>query len=661
MVLLECALFVKKLRNRDASITSRWLRNKPDAHQRIGVHLKKWATAIGEKLRIVELRERDKIQQLLRKGRGRAHSIVLPEEPVLPDSPAEQERQNERGGKSFQTVSFGIKMCACVLLYEITHYLRDNAATTTYNLSTPRVSVTNITYGRRQSVNSTTSTDTDAVMTPTPGPMGLTSLDSKLLQGRHRLTPEIRSSSYEEDALHSIRTPSVDGGSFEDEQSESPQKRVSVYLRVDSANEKQRGRVNSGAKRNINVTESKTSGAKLTAPPKRRSSLSVSVGRRHVSFYEKRSPESPVRSPHAAAATINTLRPLPGKTSIKPSHSFQETSPDPISPSGSLRRPKLQSQSSNASQKNIGAQIQSGITRLARRAFRGKIQRKSTQRKSSVAGNSPNLIQRKRPQRLSMAGLQTRIEDDQEQFPWLEIVEHLVVIDALNPDAHARHSRACLELVTALNHVYGLQDSSTEKGSQHLNELNLNSLFSATLDPFLQRRGRDGLDGRGTNLRRTGLKYKQVRSVSASAISSSRSTASSVSSSMSMASLDFSQIQRSIFWTPSSGQATAIELFLEHDSGCPLNELDKNFNHDRRNYMQQSFAGLTHAPMSLMVYTAPLLSSSSFSSLKDVAWGLILDRNKELANAAGVCMCICVCLHTLNPNSARLGNTQCPY
>ena len=51
--------------------------------------------------------------------------------------------------------------------------------------------------------------------------------------------------------------------------------------------------------------------------------------------------------------------------------------------------------------------------------------------------------------------------------------------------------------------------------------------------------------------------------------------------------------------------------------------------------MQQSFAGLMHAPLSLLVYTAPLLSSSSFSSLKDMAWGMILDRNQELAQAAG--------------------------
>ena len=641
MVLLECALFVRKIRKKDSSNTSHWLRNRQEGHQRIAVHLRRWAVAIGEKLRIVELRERDKIQQLQRRGGGRSQSIVLPEESVLPDSPAEQDKQEDKGSRKFQTVSFGIKMCACILLFEITHYLRDNV-TTGAPLGTPRVSVTNISGGRRPSLISTTSTDTEAILTPTPGATGnlmMHSLDSKTLSmARHRLTPEIRSSSIEEDTLHSIHSPSFDGVSFEEEHLlESPQKKVSVYLRVDSATEqrdKQRGRANSGLKQTINVTSTE----EASPSQKRRSSLSVSVGRRHVSFYEKRSDESPVKTGRTSAATVSTLRPVPGKPTIKSSHSFQETPPpESVSPSDSFRRPKLQSQGSTASQKNynLGAQIQSGISRLARRAFRGKIQRKSTAgagaRKSSIAGSSPTLVHRKRPQRLSTAGFVLGMEDDRRHFPWLEIVEHLVVVDALNQESHARHSQACTELVTALNHVYGLTEGGEEESRG--TEPSLNSLFSSVLDPFFHVRDR-GLDNsRGTNLRRIGKHKPPPRSVST--FSSQSTAVSSLSSSQSMASLDFSLIKRGIFLSPSSGQYTTIELFLEQDAEHPETQMDASFSQARRNYIQQSFAGLMHAPLALLVYTAPLLSSSSFSSLKDITWGMILDRNQELAKTAG--------------------------
>ena len=642
MVLLECALFVQKLRNGQST---HWLRNKQEGKHRIAVHFNRWAVVIGEKLRIVELRERDMIQELQKRGGRRPQSIVLPEEPVLPDAAAEQEKQDKTGN---QTVSFGIKMCACILLYEITHYLRENIATTTF-LTTPRVSVTNLGNGRRPSVISSTSTDTDAVVTPSSVAMGLLthSLDSRALgMVRHQLTPDIRSSSFEEDAIHSVHSPSLDGGSFEDEQLESPQKRVSVYLRVNSASDQrdpQRGRLNSGLKQTINVTGE----GDTNVPPKRRSSLSVSVGRRHVSFYEKRTSESPISKERTSAVTVNTLRPVPGKPMVKTSLSFQETPPSSISPSESLHRPKLQTQGSTASQKNynLGAQIQSGISRLARRAFRGKARRKTTAgpRKMSLPGNSPNLIQRKRPQRLSTAGLALGTEDDRRHFPWLEIVEHLVVVDALHPDAHARHSQACIELVTALNHVYGLHQSSEEerKGSVP----SLNSLFSGIWDPFLHRHERAGLEtARGTHLRRSG-KPKPAHSVSAT-FSSLQSTASRVSSSHSISSLDFSQIKRSIFWAPSSSQCTAIELFLEHDSERPETQIDASFSQHRRNYIQRSFSGLMHAPLSLLVYTAPLLSSSSFSSIKDIAWGMILDRNQELAQAAGMYTSQEICYNT---------------
>ena len=640
MVLLECALFVHKLR--DSPNASHWLRNRQDVnHRALAIHLKRWAIAVGEKLRIVELRERDMIQQLRRKGGGggKDQLIVLPEEPVLPDNPVEQETRKSGDVGRFRTVSFGIKMCACVLLYEITHYLRDNTHNSLSVLKAPSVNITDL-DDRRSSVVSSASTDTDAVATPSPGATGMLhhSLDARFLGAlRQPLQQETRSSSLEESVVHNV----TNQDSMEDENhQEVPQKRVSVYLRVNSAVEAAeagtRGRLNSALKQTVNIKSSDAAANKLA--PKRRSSISAaSVGRRHVSFYDKSRSDRPVVTQgRKSAITVGNLRPIPGKNNMRSSHSFQDN-PGASSPSESLTKPTLQLQGSTVSQRshNIGTQIQNGISRLARRAFRGK-QRKTTagRKKTSVGGSSPNLPQKKRPQRLSQ-GL-VAIEDNKRFFPWLDIVEHLIVVDALNPDAHASHTQTCTELVTALNHVYALQDVG-EEGRPRESGCNLNAMFSGALDPLLRRdRSKFGLQQPRSNQSRRTAKMRSSHSASAvlspSAISS---VSSSVSSNQSLASLDFSQIRRGIFSSPSSNLFTAIELFLEQDTALPVAQTDTTFNRARKGFLQQSFAGLLHAPFSLLVYTAPILVSSTFSSLKDIAWETILDRNQQRAEAAG--------------------------
>ena len=655
MVLLECALFVHNLRKKE--ITTHWMEHRQEGANRASILFKKWAVAVAEKLRIVELRERDMIQRLRMRGGGvNSQVIVLPEEPVLPEAPVDQEKQKttEGGSAQFRTVSYGVKMCACILLHEITHYLRENVTTASLSFGTPRVSITDLDH-RRPSIVSTTSTDTEAVGTPTSGAMQH-SLDSKMLSAQRQrlrqLSADSRSSSLEEEGVHGVHMPSVDEGSFEDStQQEGLHRKVSVYLRVNSALEKRdglasKGRLSSGLKQTVNVRSSAAENVLMA--PKRRSSVSASVGRRHVSFYEKRNSNVPVVKERPAAVTVGTLRPVPGrKSTVKTSQSFQENQ-DSISPSESLRRPTLQPQGSTASQKtqNLGAQIQSGISRLARRAFRGKLHRKTpsstSPRKSSLSNT--NLLQRKRPQRLSTVVLGPGMEDDRHYFPWLDIVEHLVVVDALNPEAHTRHAQTCKELMTALNHVYALKDTRGEvKRSDVQNTRHtLNQMFSSSWEPFMHRRERSGLEhARGSHLRHTG-RAKHMHSLS---MVMSQSAASSISSSQSMASLDFSQIRRRAFLLPCSYQGTAIELFLEQDSPSPETKINTNFNSARKSYVQRSFAGLMHAPFSLLVYAAPILLPSTFSSLKDVAWEMILDRNQELAEAAGIGSHICPCIH----------------
>lgn len=602
--------------------------------------------AVAEKLRIVELRERDMIQRVRTRGGGaKGQSIVLPEEPVLPDAPVGQEKQKttEGGSSQFLTVSYGVKMCACILLYEITYYLRENVQTASLSLGTPRVSITDLDH-RRPSIVSTTSTETDTVVTPSPGAMQH-SLDSRMLSihKRQQLTVDSRSSSLDEESVHGLQTPSYDGTPFEENtQQDALRRKVSVYLRVNSTSENReglasRGRISLGLKQTVNVRSS--AAEHVLTPPTRRSSVSASVGRRHVSFYEKRNSGVPVVKERPSAATVGTLHPIPGKSAVKSSHSFQEDQ-DSISPSGSLRRTTLQPQGSTASQKtqNLGAQIQSGISRLARRAFRGKPQRKTTAsspQKASLTGINFNQPQRKRPQRLSSTALVPGMEDDKRYFPWLDIVEHLVVIDALNTEAHARHAQTCKELVTALNHVYALQEGRGEigEGEAQGTRQTLTQLFSSSWEPFMHRRERSGLDhARGSHLRHTG-RGKHLHNLS---MAVPQSAASSISSTPSMASLDFSQIRQRAFSLPSSYQSTAIELFLEQDSPLSETSINTSFNSARKSYVQRTFGGLVHAPFSLLVYAAPILSPSSFSSLKDVAWEMILDRDEELAQGAGI-------------------------
>ena len=670
MVLLECALFVSGLRDKENRHTSHWLLNKKESQgrethhvsnkeaQNIAIHLKKWAVAIGEKLRIVELRERDMIQRLRAKGGGKDGPIVLPEEPVLPDCLPESGGQKGGEGKAkFQTVSFSIKMCACILLNEITHYLRDNTYTPPSLINTPRVSITNL-GDRRPSVISTTSTDTEAVATPSPVPPGTMhlSLDGRSMLKRP-LSYDPRSGSFEEDAVHGgLRSSWFDEDSFGETSLEVPPKQVSVYLRVDSAidaGEGARGRGTSALKQTVNVKSNSNSNQ---FSPKRRSSVSASVGSRHISFRRDRNDNSLPRG-RTSAVTVGALRPLPGKQGMKSSHSFQDY-PD-SSPSESMTRPGLQKQGSTASQKspNLGAQIQNGISRLATRAraFRGKIRKKPTvgPRKTSVSGSSPNLTKRKRPQRLSQSQF-LMTEDDRHFFPWLEIVEHLVVVDALNPKAHSNHARACKELVTALDHVYAVRDG----GDKVPGARNLSSLFAGAWGSFI---GTGGLESR-TNMPPTLLQSKRrlakggppvaastgyaVPSTSSiSTVSSSRSSQQSQQSQQSLASLDFSQVRTgvaSLFSTPSSTQGVAIEIFLEQDAALSKTQTNASFSKARKSYIQESFAGLMHAPFSLLVYSAPILLPGS---LKQVAWDTILDRNQELAQAAGDAYMYIVCTY----------------
>ena len=162
MVLLECALFVSKLRSQEDWPTL-WLYHNTEGGRGLCLHLKRWAEVIGEKLRLIELREREMLNRLritTGRGIGGDPSIFLPEEPVFPDD--RDESEDARKPDSGETISYAVKMAACVLLLEITRFLRNpppQYISTTSQQNTPRVSVSNV--DRRQSNTSNYSSDTD--------------------------------------------------------------------------------------------------------------------------------------------------------------------------------------------------------------------------------------------------------------------------------------------------------------------------------------------------------------------------------------------------------------------------------------------------------------------------------------------------------------------
>ena len=526
-------------------------------------------------------------------------------------------------------------MAACVLLYEITHYLYDHAPTSALLAHSPRIDIANLSpymFDRKQSLSSVSSLDVEPVMVAPPSPGMVSQERSPVI--RRPISQLPQSSSLEADTAYRVH-------SFEEDLPEegSPHKEVCVYLRVNSAVEtrpRAGSRVNAALKQIVNV---KYSDQQVT---RRRSSLTVaslSVGKRHVSFHESSGDRSPTKA-RPAAATLGTLRPLPGKTGLPSSRSFQSEIPEPVPPEPvSLEpafpsRPALQQQPSTASQRslNIGSQIQHSISRLRTRAraFRHNIIRwKSTvdHRKPSVSGGSPSLLQRKKLPKLGRGVSIT--EESKRYFPWLEVVEHLVIVDGMNSEAHLKHAQVCKELVTALSHVYASPEGTGSEATTAM----FHSISSAVFA--------------GSSSHSTGSKSSELSSsvqlrkppptpvpflktlCTLSAGSSSRDQ------SQSLASLDFSQARVGVAGMLSSVQDNSIELFVEEDAELPPAEVCAGYNKARQSYIRESYGGLAHAPFSLLVYTAPILHPSTFTALKKIAWGMILDRNQELAKSAG--------------------------
>lgn len=722
---LECALFVNKLASNSPTI---WMEQNRDSSLIYNVtkNIHKWGEAIAEKMRIVELKERDILQRLTEgKTDTEPSSLCLPEEPVFPDeqdsstltldaTPGESRSEKAANG-GLQTISYAIKMSACVLLLEITRFLRNppdhfiNLGTSISQVSTPRVSVTNI--DRKISNASMVSTDTEAIAIGggIRGATGSLGRPPRLGHFGSSLSVEdAEGSAFDYGRSVSIEEGGGAGGGALGVGSSSPRKkRASVYLRVTAT-----GGTSGGVSRTTS-----------TRKQPRMVHIGGSTGSDHHGNFNQRSPNTSRRPRKSAAlhtsfytgtrsrrpsnvgsTTVGSYHPIPPKYRRKSvgaavftkerevihdselSPSFSPSQHHHIAPSPSPTKASPSTSFLGSTSISFGQKLR----RSAQRAFR-RGHRSNSKRLHSEQGLSPSSSPGPAPRKRLMSGRRPSVsagsiaqsigphlltpEESRKKFPWLDIIEHIVLADSTNSEARVRHAQTCKALIAALNMIYSsIYEEESEENPTNSNKRtsstmpkksmsrSLSTLFAqqlSLLDSDLDtgagqpavRGGRFSQVSRSTSLpsvrRRTLQKSRSITTVRLTSVPSSVSAMSTspslpFSSSdplarLSFAGMNYTQFTSSFLVATAPGSSEGgIELFLEEESPFPrpylLAELDKQ----RREYMRNEFQGLLHAPLSVLIHAAPILHDSTFTVLKSVVWDLLLDSDPELAKVAGM-------------------------
>lgn len=710
---LECALFVNKLASDSPTVWMEQNRDSPLVYN-ITKNIHKWGEAIAEKMRIVELKERDILLRLTKGKTDSEPSPCLPEEPVFPDeqddsltldAPGES-RSEKAANVGLQTISYAIKMSACILLLEITRFLRNppdhfiNLGSSISQVSTPRVSVTNI--DRKISSASMVSTDTEAIGGGIRGATGSLGRPPRLGHFGSSLSVEDAEGS----AFDYGRSVSIEeGGGGGGGGSSSPRKkRASVYLRVTAT-----GGSSGGVSRTTSVrkqprmvhlggsTGSDHHSNQRSPSSSRRPRKSAAL---HTSFYTGTRSRRPS---NVGSTTVGSYHPVPPKyrrksvgaavhlkereivqdSEFSPSFSSSHH-PNYIAPSPSPTKASPSTSFLSSTSISIGQKLRRSAQRAFRRGHRSNSKRLHSEQALSP-GSSPGPAPRKRlmsGRRPSVsAGSITQSigphlltpEESRKKFPWLDIVEHIVLADSTNPESRVRHTQTCRALTAALGMIY----SSTYEEESEENETNGNKRAPATTPKksmsrslstlFAQqvslvesdtdsaaggqpvvRGGRFSQAPRSISLpsvrRRTLQKSRSITTVRLASVPSTMSVTPSLPSTsdpllarLSFANMNYAQFTSSFLVATAPGSSEGgIELFLEEESSFPrpflLAELDKQ----RRDYMRNEFQGLVHAPLSVLIHAAPILHDSTFTVLKSVVWNLLLDSDPELAKTAGM-------------------------
>lgn len=671
MIFMECAFFVKKLRTSVKEWPTAWMTHNSEGGQNVCLHLKKWAEAVGEKLRLTELKEKEMVSRMKTVASKSIGPILLPEEPVFPAD--NDESNDENDPDKFRAVSYAVKMSACILLLEITRFLRDPpshfVSIASSQAPTPRVSIAHMDL-RKGSIASVISSDGESqkgANTLFPG-------DIRPQLGRP-LSENPPSHFGSTLSVEDHEPPWMKSRSFDDAGLTPPtsprRRRVSFYLRVNSTGPTLGGGRASTVRKPpiaIRVLDSVSPGEAHSSP---HSSGNVRLRRQSLSGTTSASTLHPTaatgggvsggslrKRPSYTPTTVHGAglhRQLPAKYRRKSEMPYRSHQEDITLEPPAESRPPLQQQASVVSTKSFrGGLLNQGLTRLKRSAQRAFRIKKKASADVASPESSPGLARRRKFQhRISQTGSISHplylLEDSWHHYPWLDVVEHLIVVEAFNPEARQRHKRACQELTTALKAVYvsDVSNTDTDETDQGPSSLRFSRSLSTIFAPLLPPVDTGASSSpnpqynRFTSLpstlhaplsrKRSGWKTGTLRAASVPSTSQPRP------SSHQFASLNFSKVQYTTFTSSflSMTEDTNIEFFLEEESAFTKANLSAAFNTQRRDYINVEFAGLVHAPFSVLVHAAPILHSSTFSSLKEVAWEALLDPDQELAQAAG--------------------------
>lgn len=679
MVLLECAMFVSKLRTQD--LPSVWVIHNKESNthlmRSVSHNLSKWGEAIGEKLRLIELKEREALNRLRfsTDGDKSATSFMLSEEPVFPvDLEQTNDSEEHMKNEMCQAVSYAVKMSACMLLLEITRFLRDPPshffALSVSQVSTPRVSTTFIDSDRKPSVSSVNSTDTESVKGG-----GYSSLPNReFFSSQSPNIGRFGSNLSVEDAEPPTFKQSV---SIEESGSLSPQKkRTSVYLRVNSTGGTI-SRTNSLKRpaKLVRVTDSPGPiRSNIQASPvvrsRRKTIVTSPATALHQSLYTgHRGARRPSVVGLASSISVSTYHPLPIKYRRKSvgaplfkqaslSEADRHITPSDPAAGGSSK--------ATGAGTTLGTSLNLGLTKL-KRAFTKRRVTKS--RPPTEPGLSPGSSPGYRKKYVTGHRLSPtssfhlpHCEDKGYHCSWLNIVEHLIVVEcSLPPNVRHRHSLSCRGLIVALKKVYSatFKEEEDEEPSRDYSIFTPSRSISMMFTPRLSlKRKSKGDSGSGAATYRRGLSLpdsvSRRRSRKSNVIDNSkRSTSlpfssvnsvagSSQGSSSPFASLNFSRMSYDKFPTTFLGAVDHrneenIELFLENESAYPHSYLNAELDNQRREYVMSELLGLVHVPFSILLHAAPALHPSTLSNLKVLAWDSLLDRDPELSQTAGEC------------------------
>ena len=662
MVLLECAVFVSTLRTQE--LPTVWVSHNKEhkAHlmHSVSHRLSKWGEAVSDKLRVIELRERELKNRLKfangsSEGRGSSTSEehVLEEEPVFPSN------QEEQADKEYSVVSYAIKMAACQLLLEITRFLRDPppqfCGWSINKISTSRAtSVFADDIDRKQSITSVQSSDNESI--PGIGPASLPAFErqSTLPVGERRFgktlfTDEAEQSLYKQGSIE------------ESSGSASPtKKRVSVYLRVNSTG----GTISrsSSLRRSPKIIRVIDSPGQLRARtpsilhPRREVLTASNAGALHQSMYSSHTRGG--RRPSVAGAfTVASHHPIPTKYRRQ-------------SVAGPLF--KQQGEDHAPSKSSSGVTL-SNLKNKARKAMHTLRRRPTKYRLTSESGLSPSNSPGRRRKiinpshRSSQAGSFSILpvppsEDRSLQCSWLRVIEHLIVVEHSSPaEVRLQHRLACRELLSALRKIYSAKYAEEEEVDTRF------PTFTRSLSlMFTHRISKRTSEGEGPPSLVGGLPYRRDPSTTSENLSrrrskqapapprqvssvptslSKRSSSKSIDTPSSFSSISFSRMSSlKLSSTPMrAGESDeTIELFLESESTYPRAYLNAKLDEQRRDYLSSELPGMIHVPFSILVHAAPALHTSTLSRLKVLAWEDLLDTDTELSSAAGECVYECV-------------------